>query len=56
VLVTHRNADLGHLDQVVVMENGRVAQVLEGVEAAEGGEEARSALTGEAGAVRPSSG
>ena len=55
VLVTHRAGDLGHLDRVVVMENGRVAHVLDGAEAAEVRDTARPALPNEHGAERPTS-
>ena len=53
VLVTHRARDLGHLDRVVVMENGRVVHVLDGAEAAEIHDRARSAPLDGAGAGHP---
>ncbi len=53
VLVTHRAGDLGHLDRVVVMENGRVAHVLHGPTAAGLDDPVRAAPFDSAGAVRP---
>jgi ATP-binding cassette subfamily C protein CydC len=53
VLVTHRAGDLGHLDRVVVMENGRVAHVLHGPAAAGLDDPVRAAPFDSAGAVRP---
>ena len=53
VLVTHRARDLGHLDRVVVMENGRVVHVLDGAEAAEIHDPARSAPLDGTGAGHP---
>ncbi len=53
VLVTHRARDLGHLDRVIVMENGRVAHALDGPEAAGLHDPTRPALPDGAGADRP---